>query len=72
MGVSNSCSAACRFDHDVKGQGIYAFVTLNEGQEYGDGLKKELIGIVREQIGAFASPDVVHWAPGKWHDHIEI
>lgn len=54
----------CRYEHDVKGQGIYAYVTLHEGTDYDEALKKELKGIVRSQIGAFASPDVIHWAPG--------
>ena len=45
-------------------QGIYAYVTLNEGVGYSDALKKELVMGVREQIGAFAAPDVIHWAPG--------
>lgn len=49
----------------MKGQGLYAYVTLREGQDYEEGLKKELVGIVREQIGAFAAPDVIHWAPGE-------
>ena len=53
------------YDHDVKGQGIYAYVTLNDGVEYTDALKKELVVSVREQIGAFAAPDVIHWAPGS-------
>ena len=46
-------------------QGIYAYCTLNDGVEYTDGLKKELVMAVREQIGAFAAPDVIHWAPGE-------
>ena len=54
----------CRYEHPVKGQGIYAYVTLHEGTEYKDSLRKELIQTVREQIGAFAAPDVIHWAPG--------
>ena len=49
----------------MKGQGIYAYVTLHEGTEYKDSLRKELIQTVREQIGAFAAPDVIHWAPGE-------
>ena len=54
----------CRFEHPIKGQGIYAYVSLAEGQELEDGLKKELIQTVRGNIGAFAAPDVIHWAPG--------
>jgi acetyl-CoA synthetase len=57
-------AAVVGFPHDIKGQGIYAYVTLMEGQEYTDALKKELIGFVRKEIGAIAAPDVIHWAPG--------
>jgi acetyl-CoA synthetase len=49
--------------HDLKGQAIYAFVTLKTGIEADDGLKKELIADVRKQIGAFAAPEHVQWAP---------
>ena len=59
-------AAVVGYDHDVKGQGIYAYVTLNDGVEYTDALKKELVMCVREQIGAFAAPDVIHWAPGEF------
>ncbi|KAA3464613.1 acetyl-coenzyme A synthetase, chloroplastic/glyoxysomal-like [Gossypium australe] len=48
----------------VKGQGIYAFVTLVEGVPYSEELRKSLILTVRNQIGAFAAPDKIHWAPG--------
>ena len=57
-------SAVVGFPHEIKGQGIYAYVTLNIGEEYTDDLKKELIGHVRKEIGPIASPDVIHWAPG--------
>ncbi|KAJ9505125.1 hypothetical protein QJQ45_022774, partial [Haematococcus lacustris] len=46
------------------GQGIYAYVTLMEGQETSQELRKELVAAVRTSIGAFAAPDVIHWAPG--------
>lgn len=49
--------------HEIKGQGIYAYVTLNKGFEYSDGLKKELNDHVRNDIGAFASCESIHWAP---------
>ena len=63
----------CRYEHPVKGQGIYAYVTLHEGTEYKDSLRKELIQTVREQIGAFAAPDVIHWAPGAaLHSDIDL
>jgi len=57
-------SAVVGFPHDVKGQGIYAYVTLNAGEEYSDDLKKELKAHVRQVIGPIATPDVIHWAPG--------
>ncbi|KAL8544239.1 hypothetical protein ACS0TY_004684 [Phlomoides rotata] len=57
-------AAVVGVEHEVKGQGIYAFVTLNEGVPYSDDLRKNLILTVRKQIGAFASPDKIHWAPG--------
>ena len=50
--------------HDIKGQGIYAYVTLNAGVEGTDALKKELVGLVRKEIGPIASPDVIQFAPG--------
>ena len=52
------------FPHDIKGQGLYAFVTLKAGIEPSDALKKELIAQVRHDIGPFAAPDVIQWAPG--------
>ena len=54
-----------RYEHPVKGQGIYAYVTLMQDTEYSPELKKELVKTVRGHIGAFAAPDVIHWAPGK-------
>lgn len=45
--------------------GIYAFVSLKEANEPSDALKKEMVSVVRKEIGAFASPDVIHWAPGE-------
>ncbi len=50
--------------HDIKGQGIYAYVTLNVGVEATDALKKELVQWVRKDIGPIASPDWLQWAPG--------
>ncbi|MDP4796932.1 MAG: acetate--CoA ligase [Rhodospirillales bacterium] len=50
--------------HDIKGQGIYAYVTLNVGVEPTDALKKELVQWVRKEIGPIASPDWLQWAPG--------
>jgi len=50
--------------HDIKGQGIYAYVTLKAGVEGTDALKKELIAHVRKEIGPIATPDHLQWAPG--------
>ncbi|MTI09770.1 MULTISPECIES: acetate--CoA ligase [Curvivirga] len=50
--------------HEIKGQGIYAYVTLNAGEEPSDELKAELVKWVRHEIGPIASPDWLQWAPG--------
>jgi len=57
-------AAVVGYPHEIKGQGIYAYVTLKKGYEYTDVLKKELRTHVRVEIGPIATPDVVHWAPG--------
>jgi acetyl-CoA synthetase len=57
-------AAVVGFPHDIKGQGIYAYVTLKLGETPTDELKKELIGWVRREIGPIASPDAIQWAPG--------
>lgn len=57
-------AAVVGVDHEVKGQGIYAFVTLVDGIPYSEEVRKSLILAVRNQIGAFAAPDKIHWAPG--------
>ncbi len=57
-------SAVVGYPHDVKGQGIYAYVTLKRGVEPTDALLKELSGWVRKEIGPIAVPDVIQWAPG--------
>jgi acetyl-CoA synthetase len=57
-------AAVVGFPHDIKGQGIYAYVTLMEGEEPSEELYKELIQIVRSEIGPIATPDVIQWAPG--------
>jgi acetyl-CoA synthetase len=56
-------SAVVGFPHDIKGQGIYAYVVLKGGNEYTDELKKDLVKHVRTEIGPIASPDVIQWAP---------
>ncbi|CAN1244032.1 Acetyl-coenzyme A synthetase, chloroplastic/glyoxysomal, partial [Linum perenne] len=57
-------AAVVGIEHEVKGQGIYAFVTLVDGVPYSEALRKDLISAVRKQIGPFAAPDRIHWAPG--------
>ena len=57
-------AAVVGYPHDLKGQGIYAYVTLNSGQEPSDELRKQLVQWVRKDIGPIASPDVIQWAPG--------
>ncbi len=57
-------AAVVGYPHDIKGQGIYAYVTLMAGTEGTEELRKELVGLVRSEIGAIASPDVIQWAPG--------
>ena len=56
-------AAVVGFPHEVKGEGIYAYVTLNADQEYTEELRKELKQQVRSVIGPIATPDVIHWAP---------
>ena len=57
-------AAVVGYPHDIKGQGIYCYVTLMNGVEPSDDLVKELRGWVRNEIGPIASPDVIQWAPG--------
>ncbi len=57
-------AAVVGYPHDLKGQGIYAYVTLMKGQEPSDELKKELLTLVGKEIGSFAKPELVQWAPG--------
>ncbi|KGE77489.1 acetate--CoA ligase [Halomonas sp. ND22Bw] len=57
-------AAVVGFPHDIKGQGIYIYVTLADDVEPSDELKKELTKWVRKDIGPIASPDVIQWAPG--------
>jgi len=57
-------SAVVGAPHEIKGQGIYAYVTLNVGVEPSDELHKELVMWVRKEIGPIASPDWLQWAPG--------
>ncbi|MBC8259546.1 MAG: acetate--CoA ligase [SAR324 cluster bacterium] len=57
-------AAIVGFPHEIKGQGIYAYVTLNTGVEPTAELKKELVQLVRKEIGPIANLDVIQWAPG--------
>ena len=57
-------AAVVGYPHDVKGQGIYCYVTLVTGVEPNDGLQKELTDLVRKEIGPIAKPDVIQWSPG--------
>ena len=57
-------AAVVGYPHDVKGQGIYAYVTLINGMEPSDELRTELVQQVRSEIGPIATPDIIQWAPG--------
>jgi acetyl-CoA synthetase len=57
-------AAVVGYPHDIKGQGIYAFVTLMQGTQGTDELVRELNNLVRSEIGAIAKPDILQWAPG--------
>ncbi len=57
-------AAVVGYPHDVKGQGVYCYVTLMSGEEPSDELKKELRNWVRKEIGPIASPDLIQFAPG--------
>ncbi len=57
-------AAVVGYPHDIKGQGIYAYVTLMKGEVASDELKQELVKWVRTEIGPIAQPDLIQWAPG--------
>jgi len=57
-------AAVVGFPHDIKGQGIYAYVTLKAGETQSEELQKELVAWVRQEIGPIATPDHLQWAPG--------
>ena len=57
-------AAVVGYPHDIKGQGIYAYVTLKTGEDPSEDLRKELVQWVRKDIGPIASPDLIQWAPG--------
>ena len=57
-------AAVVGYPHEIKGQGIYAYVTLIQGEEPTEELRKELVGWVRKEIGPIASPDLIQWSSG--------
>jgi acetyl-CoA synthetase len=57
-------AAVVGYPHDIKGQGIYCYVTLNAGETWSEDLRKELVAHVRKEIGPIASPDLIQYAPG--------
>ena len=57
-------AAVVGMPHEIKGQGIYAYVTLKAGEDPTEALRKELVAWVRKEIGPIASPDAIQWAPG--------
>jgi acetyl-CoA synthetase len=57
-------AAVVGYPHEIKGQGIYAYVTLKLGVEATEALRKELVQHVRKEIGPIAQPDLIQWAPG--------
>jgi len=57
-------AAVVGYPHEIKGQGIYAYVTLIQGEEPSEDLRKELVNWVRKEIGPIASPDLIQWSPG--------
>jgi acetyl-CoA synthetase len=62
--IKVSEAAVVGYPHDIKGQGIYAYVTLMSGEDPTDDLRKELVAWVRKEIGPIASPDLIQFAPG--------
>ena len=57
-------AAVVGYPHDIKGQGIYAYVTLMAGEEQTEELRQELVALVNKEIGPIAKPDLIQWAPG--------
>ncbi len=57
-------AAVVGFPHDIKGQGIYVYITLNRGEVADDAMKKNLVQWLRKEIGPIATPDIIQWAPG--------
>ena len=57
-------AAVVGYEHDIKGQGIYCYVTLMTGEKLNNDLKRDLINLVAKEIGPIAKPDIIQWAPG--------
>ena len=57
-------AAVVGYPHEIKGQGIYSYVTLMVGSDPSDELTRDLVNLVRKEIGPFATPDIIQWAPG--------
>jgi acetyl-CoA synthetase len=57
-------AAVVGYPHDIKGQGIYCYVTLMAGEQGGDDLRKDLVAHVRKEIGPLATPDKIQFSPG--------
>ena len=57
-------AAVVGYEHQIKGQGIYCYVTLMNGEDPNEGLKTSLVQLVSKEIGAIAKPDIIQWAPG--------
>ncbi len=57
-------AAVVGYEHDIKGQGIYCYVTLMTGEAPNEELKSDLVQLVSKEIGAIAKPDIIQWAPG--------
>ena len=57
-------AAVVGYPHDIKGQGIYIYITLNDGVEESDDLRKELVKWVRKEIGPIATPDLIQFSAG--------
>ena len=56
-------AAVVGYEHEIKGQGIYCYVTLMAEKNPSESLKKDLIGLVAKEIGAIAKPDLIQWSP---------
>ena len=67
--VFHTAPSMRRVEHNIKGQGIYAYVVLADGTKPSAEMKKKLNDVVKNQIGSFAVPETIHWAPGDSPTH---